>query len=401
MGDYREVTSTSWGSRIGGSLKGIIFGFILFLVAFPLLFWNEGRTVERYKSLVEGSGLVVTVSGSTVNPANEGQLVHLTDTATTDETLEDSQLGISAQAIKLRRIVEMYQWQEQSRSHTEKKAGGGTETTTTYSYNKTWSSSLINSSNFKRPSEHQNPSSMPWQSMTREARKVDIGAFQLSPAQVSAINNYSSLDVSAKGIPPQLGNRAQRYMQGYYLGDNPSMPQIGDIRISHEIVQPTTISLVAQQVNNSFIPYQTEAGGTIDILETGAHTAQALFEQEQTANTMLSWLLRAAGLFVMFIGLSMILKPLSVLADVIPMIGNIVGAGTNLIAFIIAAVMSLLTIAIAWIFYRPLLAGALIIGAVALFWFSRKKVKAAPQKIPVPPQAPVSGKAPPPPPPGG
>lgn len=39
---YTETTTQSWGSRLGDSLKGIIVGIILFIVSFPLLFWNEG-----------------------------------------------------------------------------------------------------------------------------------------------------------------------------------------------------------------------------------------------------------------------------------------------------------------------------------------------------------------------
>ena len=41
---FVETTTKSWGSRIVGSFMGIIVGIILFLGAFPLIFWNEGHT---------------------------------------------------------------------------------------------------------------------------------------------------------------------------------------------------------------------------------------------------------------------------------------------------------------------------------------------------------------------
>ncbi|MCI5157840.1 MAG: hypothetical protein D3906_05255, partial [Candidatus Electrothrix sp. AUS1_2] len=78
---YTEVTSESWFGRIGGAIKGIIFGFILFLIAFPLLFWNEGRAVKTYKSLKEVSGAVISVLADQVDPNNEGKLVHLSGRA--------------------------------------------------------------------------------------------------------------------------------------------------------------------------------------------------------------------------------------------------------------------------------------------------------------------------------
>jgi hypothetical protein len=56
-----EVTTESWFGRIGGAFKGIVVGLVLFFAAFPHLFWNEGRTVKRYKTLHEGAGSVISL----------------------------------------------------------------------------------------------------------------------------------------------------------------------------------------------------------------------------------------------------------------------------------------------------------------------------------------------------
>ena len=89
MPDYTEVTSESWFGRIGGALKGIVFGVLLIAIAFFVLFKNEGRAVNRYKTLKEGAGIVVSVGSEAVDSANEGKLIHLTGLATTDEILKD------------------------------------------------------------------------------------------------------------------------------------------------------------------------------------------------------------------------------------------------------------------------------------------------------------------------
>lgn len=93
---FTEVTHKSWFSRIGSSIKGIVIGIILFLIAFPVLFWNEGRAVKRAKSLTEGSKVVVSVPAHSVNPENEGELVHVTGKADTEETVTDPVFGVSA-----------------------------------------------------------------------------------------------------------------------------------------------------------------------------------------------------------------------------------------------------------------------------------------------------------------
>jgi hypothetical protein len=63
----------------------------------------------------------------------------------------------------------------------------------------------------------------------------------------------------------------------------------------------------------------------------------------------------------LFVGLGLVFNPLSVLADIIPFLGSIIGAGVWLVAFLLAMAFSLLTISIAWLAYRPLLGVSLLI----------------------------------------
>ena len=58
---YAETTTKGWTTRIGESIKGILFGIVLIGLSCMLLFWNEGRAVQTTKSLNEGAGLVVDV----------------------------------------------------------------------------------------------------------------------------------------------------------------------------------------------------------------------------------------------------------------------------------------------------------------------------------------------------
>jgi hypothetical protein len=62
---------------------------------------------------------------------------------------------------------------------------------------------------------------------------------------------------------------------------------------------------------------------------------------------------------------------------VVPLLGNIVGAGIGFVAFLLSAVLSLTTIAIAWIVYRPLLGCLLLVVALALVVFIKGKLNSA------------------------
>lgn len=390
---FSEVTSQSWFGRIGGAFKGILVGLVLIGIAALLLFWNEGRAVKRHQTLQEGGGDVVSVSTSEVDPGNEGKLIHLNGLAETGETLSDAEFGVSRRALKLRRKVEMYQWKESSSSETRKKLGGGTETVTTYSYDSTWDDSLIRSSSFKKPAGHENPASMPIPSRELRAAKVTVGAFTLSASLVGKINRYQPVPLPPGEPPPSPAGRLSVDGGGYYLGYAPSSPKIGDLRITFESVDPLEVSLVSRQVGETFEPYLASTGGKIELLELGSLSAEAMFQEAEASNRLMTWVLRFVGCLLMFFGIAAILRPLSVLADVVPFFGNIVGAGTSIVALLIAALFSLVTIAVAWIVYRPLIGAAVLAAAAAVIFLIVKRLKkgkaAAPAvRPPVPPAQP-------------
>lgn len=375
---FTEVTHESWFSRIGGAIKGFLVGLLLFVVAFPLLFWNEGRAVKRYKTLKEGGGAVVSVTSESVDPANAGKLIHTTGKADTDATLTDSVFGVSSNALKLKRVAEMYQWKETSQSKTRQKVGGGTETVKTYSYSKTWADRPINSTKFKKPTGHQNPQSIPYGFAEQIADEVTLGAYVLSASLLGKIQNFESLPVGSDSpLPEQLEGKAKLHDGGFYIGADPASPQVSDTRIKFKVTKPTEVSVIAKQVDSTFEPYATKAGGTIELLQTGVHTADAMIQKAQESNKILTWFLRLVGFILMLLGLNMIFRPLSVIADVWPILGDIVGAGTGIVSFLLASILSLITIAIAWVVYRPLLGIILLVVAVGLMVAIKGKLKSA------------------------
>ncbi len=384
---YSEVTEKSWLSRIGGAFKGILVGLLVIGAAVYLLFWNEGRSVKRYTTLQQGSGVVVAASSEQVDPADEGKLVHLSGLAESDEILHDPVFRISTKALKLQRKVEMYQWKESTSSEERKKLGGGTETVTTYTYQRTWDEFLIDSSSFKKLEGHQNPAGMPFRSERFQAETVFVGAFTLSPQQVAKIGNAVPLLIDQKNpIPHGVGAKAKPSTNGLYIGDNPANPQVGDVRINFSHVLATEISLVGQQTGTSFTPYQT-GDGSILLLTTGIHSAAEMFTEAQRSNTLLTWGLRSAGFILMAIGCRLILGPLVIFADVLPLLGNIVGAGTGLISGLIAGIFSFLTIGVAWILYRPILAAAFFViacGLIILIRYALRKKQTTTDHIPPP-----------------
>lgn len=363
---YTVVSTQSWMSRLSGSVKGIGFGLLLFVAAWPLLWWNEGRAVLTAQSLTEGAGLVVSVSADRVDPANEGRLVHVNGRAVTGETLTDPDFpAASVTALRLERKVEMFQWKEHQETTEKKNVGGSVERQTTYTYSKDWSSSRIDSSRFHQPAGHENPSTMPYDQLSLTASDVTVGAYSLPR---SLTDNLSASDPLRLEAPDSDHAAGPRIVRGqYYIGANPDAPAIGDMRIRHTHAPQQDVSIIARQQGDSFGGYQTSDGKrTLLMIKPGLHNADAMFSAAQSANQTMTWLLRGAGLMLMLIGLRMVFGVLGVIGDVVPFVGDVMRLGTGLISLAISLVCSLLVIAVAWIFYRPVLGAGLLAVAVAI-----------------------------------
>ena len=371
---FTETTSTGWFSRIGNSIKGILVGMIMIIIAFPVLFWNEGRAVKTRKDLDQGAKECVSADAAAVDNANDGKLVHISGMATAKGSLSDSQFGVTAEALKLKRTVEMYQWKENTETSKKKKLGGSEEKTTTYSYETIWAEDRIDSGKFKKPSGHSNPSSS-LSSQSWSASPITVGGFTLSSELIGQIDNFAAFSAQKPQaeMTPIDGRKVQFNNGQYYIGDNAASPVVGDVRVSFQAAMSTDVSVVAKQSGQSFSPFTGGSGTTINMLHMGKHTADAMFTSAQESNKMLTWILRVVGFVVMFIGFSLLFKPLSVVADVLPIAGAIVGIGTGIVAFLLAAPLSLITIAVAWIFYRPLIGvPLLILAGVGLFFLFKK-----------------------------
>ena len=383
---YQEVTKTSYGSRLGNSLKGILVGLALFVAATVLLWWNEGRAVKTSKMLKAAEAECVDVASvASLDPALEGKLIHATAVAKTDEILTDPTYGVSVNAIRLVRDVEYYQWVEHSESVTKDKIGGGQETTTTYTYSKEWVGGPIDSGNFKDP-DYQSSNfvrtTVPDNTVTAE--KVEFGAYVLPPAMVGAIPASTSVN-----LPASLANGIDTFVDGstVYYGENPQTPAVGDVRVSFTEADGGTASILGQVVGNTFEPFKHKNGKSLMVLKMGEHSQESMFESEKAANKMLLWVLRILGIILVIAALRMTFSILVTILKVLPPLAKVAELGVNLVTGVVGLVWALLVILIAWVAYRPLLAVALALAIAALVYFLVSKSKKAEAQAPAAPAA--------------
>lgn len=360
--------TTSWLGRLWGSLKTVLLGLLLVPLAGALLFWNEGRAVRRAQDLEAGRGAAVEADAATIDPAQEDRLVHLSGIATTTATLRDWEHALPAPgALRLRRVAEMYQWTEHSSTARPTNPSAGPLRRSRYWYTREWSSSPIDSSGFNQPDGHFNPP-MTVRGLTVDAPQITVGARTLTPGLVAQIDGWLPFAVAPESVPTLAdGRRVARAGEWLYLGDNPAAPEIGDTRVQWEYAPSGPVSVLAAQRGATFDRWYRPNGRSIEpMLVRGGVASTGMIGTLEADNVKLTWGLRFGGWLLMMIGFAMILEPFVVVADVLPLMGSLVGAGAAFVAFALASPLSLLTVSAAWMVYRPALGGALLVSGVVL-----------------------------------
>jgi hypothetical protein len=367
IGDrFTEVSQQSWLGQLAGSFFAMIFGIILFFASFAVLYWNEGRAVRAMDSLNTGARMVVSVPQGAVDPANQGHLVHLTGDVTVNRAAADPVFRVTASnAIRLKRTVKMYQWEESEHSETQKNTGGSQTTTTSYTYRKVWSERQIDSSEFKHANGHGNPT-MLLHSVMFDADGVRLGAFRLDASLVQKMSDFEVLAPPASATGNGVNPPFQRVGETFYHGASSDTPAIGDMQVSYEVIKPQQFSIVAAQIGDTLAPFRGKDGQVIELIDPGTRDAGAMFQEAKSEASMWTWILRAAGYLMMVIGVTLLASPLAWLASVLPFLAGIVEAGAFLVGLVVATPLTLLTIAIAWLAHRPLVGGGLIILGVLL-----------------------------------
>jgi hypothetical protein len=200
---------------------------------------------------------------------------------------------------------------------------------------------------------------MPFKSARISAPDAKLGGWTLD------YDTLGRIDISQVLNPPTPQGWV-RSGDNYYKGDS-AAPKLGEMRVRYQsLPSGITISVLALQSGNGFAPFTAKNGYSVDLVSTGNHSADDLIQQQRKSESTLTWILRGVGTFLMFIGFTAFLSPLSTLASVLPFLGSIVRGAAAFVSIVIAVPLSIIVIALAWIAYRPILGGGLILLAIAV-----------------------------------
>ena len=372
--DVVKVTNKQgFFGKLGNSFSGIVVGIILLFGGISLLWWNEHNNVKNIKDVKEMRDQVIDVSSSKIDEANEGKLIATSGKLNyNDSVMTDSTFNISAKTPVLSRTVEMYQWVEESKTEDD---------TTTYTYKKEWKDEIVDSTEFNSIKGHENPAYMAYESdkfVTDEDLKV--GEFTL-------ISSFKDLLSTDKNVVPEEGIVLP---EGYilfnkYITNSADMenPQVGDIRISYQKADYKDVSVLGKQVGDTIAEYTTKKNTNIKKIVKGTTNGTGMINEIESANKFMKWVYRFLGIFLIVIGISSILGPITTLIGYIPFVGKVVNSMIGVISFLVGLAISLVVIAISWFAARPIVAIVSLVIAAALIFVFVKYVKKNKGKVEV------------------
>ena len=196
----------------------------------------------------------------------------------------------------------------------------------------------------------------------------------LLPDSVKA--KLDSLQAVSDSINKQMANAENKKDLAYihqagnvlYFGRVPGAPEVGDVRVTFEKVVPAKVTVMAVVDGDTFKPYKAKNGKRFQTLVMGKKSGDEIIDAEKEANNMILWALRIIGIMIVIGGLKGIFGFLETILKVVPFVANIFGWGVGIVCTVIGIVWSLIVIALAWLFYRPLLGIGLLVLAGFLVW---------------------------------
>lgn len=422
-----KIKPQGFGARLGNSIAGVFIGAILFFVAFPVLWYGETR--QNLADFVRTAKVVP----SDALPIAHG-LIKTTGKITSDETVNDPEFlnPINDKKIlRLERSVEMYAWKE--KKETERR---GDEKITRHDYVREWTSTPVSSSSFDTPDGHENPALtinplalqvntakvgvIPFNAAKTEfydtkdltisdamlnksagmvlqaaGNKVYIHYGMTAPGTTAAttagtvdLSGYGSakttpttavpMPTSAPGrIPTATTTPTPGTVVSFSARIVSTNPMVGDVRVSYRYFAGDVSGTVSGSWNGNMIEGHVydKTSSFLGAYPGGVAEFEAHLNFMHKAGT---WIFRVVTFLMMWIGLGMMVGPLAVLVESIPLIG---GAGKWLISIVcggIALVLWAATIFLANLWVVLVIAAGLSGG---LFFYFLKASRSHPGLI--------------------
>lgn len=368
---YTELKRTGYGTRITNSLAGILIGILLFFIAVGILFTNEGRVNV---SNIARTATEISSDKANTDTALNGKLVSTTGLLTSVQPMGDDLFLKPGKYIAINRKVEMYSWTEEKSSKKKKELGGAQTEEITYNYKKKWTESPAPASDLKYPEGHTNPAKA-FDSAQNKAAEAKVGVYDIDLSMIG-LPSFSPLQLSPAKVELKSGAMLAGSRFVFSGKGTINNPQVGDLRASYTVLPAgARVTVFGKLSDNMIAAYLDQKNYRLYRMFSGSR--DEAIASLQTEFKIMMWAMRLLGFLLMWAGLALFVEPLSVILDVLPLLGTVNRFVFNAITFIVALIVSVIIIIISMIVHNLLilliLLAAIFGGLVWSAWQRKKK----------------------------
>lgn len=224
--------------------------------------------------------------------AADGAIVHLTGDAMTASVLRDPDYPVQANALRLDRVSEMYQWRDQRY---------GTIGNTQQLHASVWSDRLIDPAYFPQQAGHGNPAILVIPPLQVTAPDVAIGRHRIAPELLASLPASRPVPFGQLTRVTKPGLTLELSGDWLQSGD-PRRPVTGDLRLRWAAVPQERLSLVGRLAGGTIQPLEYGDGRRLVLAAPGELDVAALVARQDRSDLAQLWQGRAVGLFLAFLG---------------------------------------------------------------------------------------------------
>jgi hypothetical protein len=268
---------------------------------------------------------VKTADPNHIDPELEGQLVRLEGMAIPQGEVVDPDLGVrTSSGLLLARTVEMWQWletkPEAESETTESEIEAGSKSATQPEtqaqpeaqpedetvYEQGWSDAMVDSDAFEVPEGHENPDEPRLPPLT-VTTTVKVGEFVMPDKQVRSIQKREPLPATSLDSVPEELQPAVVHDGMIFVGNDPDAPQVGDLRVKYETVEPLYVRLLGVQRGDTLTHFGNDKNPRFLVMKI---EDQLLFPYLDSISPVQIWLYRGAAFAGLLFGLGLLRRAL-------------------------------------------------------------------------------------------
>ncbi|EGR29091.1 transmembrane protein 43, putative [Ichthyophthirius multifiliis] len=387
-------------------VSDLVFGILIFISAFPLLWYNERGYAKTKQFLKKWLKKCIQIDSMQIDPQFENVLVFTQGETKTNDILIDGDFNIQINnCIKIKRKCQIYCWQEYK--HSRRISNNYEEIY--YTHNIDWRNEFIDSQYFHENIGHQNyKQDWLYDSKVIYAPNVFFGTFKLSEKQKEMCENSEIIRMNQQQYQ---GHKQIQIIQDYiYFRKIPNQNSCGDFRVQFTKCTCGESTIIAKQHQNTFEVFHpgdynegdthfgdaqccsccfsicefcrflNQAVDEINWIKEKHISKEEFFNEKLQSQEFKTWLIRLCGYLLLVFGIFLMLSPIYKLLYWFPFVGKFLGTIGSLICLLVGLIVAIppaiIVIGLAWLFYRkeigiPLL--TIAIGFIIYFIVSYQK----------------------------